>query len=217
MSMPESNAGDRVEVLDVQEEQLARVYAKAFLGAAEQAGKTSELVEEADSLVEDVLNRYPEFETLLTVGEKSHEEIVDIIDEVFTGRASEQLKNLLKVMSHHHRLKSLRLVVKMISKMYAESQGRQEVTLKTAHPLDPALVEELRHEINVKLSIDSVIVTKVDPKLLAGMVIQVGDKVYDGSVRTMLERTRRSMVEKAIDAIESLPERFVTLGKNDES
>jgi F-type H+-transporting ATPase subunit delta len=49
----------------------------------------------------------------------------------------------------------------------------------------------------------------VKPELIGGMVVQVGDTVFDGSVRTTLERARRQMVESAVAAIESRPDKFM--------
>jgi hypothetical protein len=49
----------------------------------------------------------------------------------------------------------------------------------------------------------------VDPSLVAGIVVRVGDRVYDGSVRTQLEHTRHAMVERAVEQIETRPERFL--------
>jgi hypothetical protein len=49
----------------------------------------------------------------------------------------------------------------------------------------------------------------VDSSLLAGMIIRVGDRVYDSSVNTQLEHARRQMIDRAVEKIETQPERFV--------
>ena len=49
----------------------------------------------------------------------------------------------------------------------------------------------------------------VDPSLIAGIVVRVGDRVYDGSVRTQLEHVRRAMIDRATEQIETQPERFM--------
>jgi len=49
----------------------------------------------------------------------------------------------------------------------------------------------------------------VDRSLIAGLVIRVGDRVYDGSVSTRFEMLRRAMVERAVERIETRRENFV--------
>lgn len=196
-------------VLDVRQEQLARIYARAFVSAAVAAGKGGELVEELDSLATDVLDRNPEFDKALTGDVLSEDEATQLIDRVFKGRASEEVVNLLKIMAHHRRLGALRMVVRMVHKLWGESQGRREVVVRTATELTEPLRAELTSALKAKLGIDAELIVKVDPELIAGMVVQVGDTIYDGSVRTSLERTRREMVERAIDAIEKQPEKFL--------
>ena len=49
----------------------------------------------------------------------------------------------------------------------------------------------------------------VDPSLIAGIVVRVGDRVYDGSVRTQFEHARAAMIDRATEQIETQPERFM--------
>jgi hypothetical protein len=50
----------------------------------------------------------------------------------------------------------------------------------------------------------------VDPSLIAGIVVRVGDRVYDGSVYTQLEHARQSMIDRATEQIETAPDRFLS-------
>ncbi len=196
-------------VYNVDEEQLALVYAKAFLGAARSAGDIEGLVAELRSLVEDVFDPFPDFETAIGAHSLSHTERVNMIDAVFKGRASETVLHLFKVLSLNDRTGSMRMVAKMVHKLHGESQGRRQVQILTAQPLSQELTTELRDAIQTKLGIEPEFSMSVDPELIAGMVIQVGDTVYDGSVRTSLERARQQMVASAIEAIENRPDKFV--------
>jgi F-type H+-transporting ATPase subunit delta len=49
----------------------------------------------------------------------------------------------------------------------------------------------------------------IDPSLIAGIWVRVGDRVFDGSIRTQLEHARRRMIDLATEKIETQPERFV--------
>lgn len=196
------------KMVDIGEEQLALVYAKAFVGAAVAHGDPQGLVDELHSLVEDVLEPHPDFEHALCGYFLSHDERVHLIETVLGGRASQEVINLLKAMSYHNRTSVLRLLVKTVHRLYAESQGRYQVSVRVAQALGDELKEELRNSLQATLGIEPVLDIRVDPELLGGIVVQVGDTVYDGSVRTMLERTRQRMITNAIDAIESRPQSF---------
>lgn len=207
--MSKSTAKGHETVLDVRQEQLAKIYARAFVSAANAKGKGAELVEELDSLVTDVLDRFPEFDRALTGDALSEDDAIQLIERVFKGRASDEVVNLLKIMAHHRRLSALRMVAHTVHQLYGESLGRRTVTVTTATELSAELQQELAAALKAKLGIEAEFVIKVDPDLIAGMIVQVGDTIFDGSVRTALERTRQQMVERAIDAIESRPEKFL--------
>ena len=76
-------------------------------------------------------------------------------------------------------------------------------------PLDDALRGEIQSQLRKVLGTEPVLDVKVDPALIAGMVVRIGDRVYDGSVHTQLERARAAMIDRATEQIETRPERFV--------
>jgi F0F1-type ATP synthase delta subunit len=51
---------------------------------------------------------------------------------------------------------------------------------------------------------------KIDPNLIAGIVVRAGDRIFDGSLYTQLENARRAMVERAIDQIETRSDSFLS-------
>ena len=59
------------------------------------------------------------------------------------------------------------------------------------------------------LGAEPVITTVINPDLIAGFVVRVGDRVYDASARTSFERARTAMVARAVEAIQSRPEQFM--------
>jgi hypothetical protein len=50
---------------------------------------------------------------------------------------------------------------------------------------------------------------RVNPELIAGFVIRIGDRVYDGSIQTRLEQMRVNMIDRAVDAIQRNPRQFL--------
>lgn len=209
MSKPTKSKPKGDTVFDVGVEQLARVYAQAVLDAAgDKAGQDS-LLEELRSLVADVLDKHPELEQVFGSALVGKDEKLVMIDRLFGGQLSDTALNFLKVMASHGRLGYLRQVVRSAVRMWERRHGRETVELRLAHQVDQGLQQEIIDSLRNSLGIDPVVTTTVDPNLLAGFVIRVGDRVYDASARTSLERARSAMVSKAVEAIQTRPEIFM--------
>jgi F-type H+-transporting ATPase subunit delta len=202
------NAARHETVMDVTHEQIARVYAQAFLGAANAAGDAVGLVEELGSLVSDVLDRFPGLEKTLGSALLSHDEKVGLLDRTLGGQASPTLLNFLKVLSAHQRLEIVRATARAAQHLLNKQLGKVEVELTVANPMDGALQSEVTTALRTSLAAEPVVSIYVDPSLIAGFVVKVGDTVYDGSIRTRFERARKAMIERAIADIESHPEKF---------
>jgi len=197
-------------VMDVTEEQVARVYAQAFMGVASKSPKPDNLVDELLSLVKDVLQPFPQLEKTLQSSLISHDDKAALLDRVLGSRGSQEVINFLKVLSKHERLGLVRTIARQVKKLHAEQSGLAEVEVRVASPLDERLRGEIAEQLRKMLRAEPVLNIVVDPSLIAGMVIRVGDRVYDGSVSTQFERTRQAMIDRATENIETRPERFVT-------
>jgi F-type H+-transporting ATPase subunit delta len=208
--MAEFIHADRLQetVFDVDAERLARVYAQAGLDAAGDLPRQETLVGELNAVASDVLKRDPRLEEILASELISIEEKVAMLDRMFGGRLESTTLNLLKVMAKHQRLRLIRDVAKVARQLWLRRAGRVPVELETANELDPVLEQEILRSFGHVLGADPIVTQRVNPDLIAGFVIRVGDRVYDGSVRTRLEHIRQGMIGRAIEAIQRGPERF---------
>jgi F-type H+-transporting ATPase subunit delta len=84
------------------------------------------------------------------------------------------------------------------------------VEVEAALPVEPPLLAEIVAGLKRAFGAEPVVTTRVNPDLLAGFVVRIGDKVYDASARTGIERARQSMVARAIETIQSKPGQFFT-------
>ncbi len=193
---------------DLGVEHIGKVYAEAFLGAAEAAGRTESLMDEFDSLVVDVLDRFPKLEEVLASGFILHKEKAGIIDRVFGARASTVLVGFLKVVSRHERLDCLRAIHRQTHELYDEMRGLVRVRLTTATPVDDALAERIAQRLGSFLGGRPVIEKAVDPELIGGAVVRVDDTVYDGSIATQLGIVREQMIDRSVHEIQSRRDRF---------
>jgi F-type H+-transporting ATPase subunit delta len=196
-------------VFDVDAERLARVYAEAGLDAAGGIAEQESLVEELES-VADVLKQDPRLAQIIASELISKDEKIAMLDRLFGAKLSTATLNLLKVMARHKRLGLIRDAAKVARKMWYARAGRVPVQLETAHSLEGGLEQEILAAFSRVLGSDPIVTQWVNPDLIGGFVLRVGDRVYDGSVRTRLEHMRQGMVNRAVEAIQRSPERFVT-------
>jgi len=209
MPKPERIKPRHHTVMDITEEQVAHVYAQAFMAVAEKSPNMAGLVEEVASLISDVLGNFPDLEEVFRSALVAHERKEALIDEVLGGRASTEVLNFLKVLARHSRLGLLRPVARHLEKLYTEQQGRTDVEVRVAAELDPALRSQVESQLRQMMGIEPVLHVMVDPSLIAGIVVRVGDRVYDGSLSTQFDLAYRAMVERATDKIESQPQAFL--------
>jgi F-type H+-transporting ATPase subunit delta len=195
-------------VLDTSAQQLANVYAKAFLGASEKAGQTDRLVEEFDSLIKDVLDRFPQFDSLLTTGKLTADNRIGIIDQVFGKRASPLVLSFLKVLAEHERLPHLRAIQRAIRDQYTALRQRVRVEISTAAPLEDGQLGKLTGSLRNMLGAEPEVHHSVNPDLIGGLVVRIGDTVYDGSVLTQLNRLREQIIDRSVHEIQSRRDRF---------
>jgi F-type H+-transporting ATPase subunit delta len=197
--------------MDVTVEQLARVYAHAFIGVVAKLPNADGLVQELKSVVDDVLDRFPKFEQTIESSLVTPEQKEQALEHVFGNSASPQVLNFLKVLSRHGRLNLLRPIARQVIKLQAERSGMTDVEVRVAAELDDALRMDLESRLQNMLGRHPVLNVKIDPSLIAGIVVRVGDRVYDGSLHTQLERARLAMIERAREQIETQPDRFLSV------
>ncbi len=209
--MPQSatQGTPRETVFDVDVEKLARIYAQAVLDAAGDHQAQSSIMEELKSLVTEVLDKFPDFEQVLGSALVSEDEKLAMLDRVFGKRLSTMTLSFLKVLTEHQRLGLLRQVVRSAAQMWETRSNRLAVEIRLACETSSALLEEMTSTLKRVFDADPVVKTVIDPTLIAGFVVRVGDKVYDASARTSLEHARTTMIAHAIEAIQSRPEKFL--------
>jgi F-type H+-transporting ATPase subunit delta len=124
---------------DPESQYLGNVYAKALLGATENAGLTDQVLEQLDSFVQDVVAKVPKLEAVLSSPRVSHEEKVAMLDKAVGRTMHPVLLNFLKVVSRHGRLHCLRAIARGAREQLNALRGRLEVTVESAAPLSDAL------------------------------------------------------------------------------
>ena len=103
--------------------------------------------------------------------------------------------NLIGVLNKNGRLGQIRSVRAAYQRLREQQSGLIRVLVKSASPLDDGQREHLKSTLAAQLKGEPVLDVKVDPELLGGLVIQIGDRVYDMSVRTRLQSIRAQLMD----------------------
>ncbi len=195
-------------VFDDATQHVARVYGEALLNAAQKAGQTDEIVQDLDALVHEVFPRDRYLEMFLTSRAIGRERKAQVLRGAFQGRASALFLDFLLVLNDHDRLEALRAIAATVHDLYEERAGLMRVQVYSAVPLADDQRERLMEELRAKFGRTPVLNARVDPDLLGGLTVQVGDVLYDASVRTRLEQIRNHLLESSSHAIQSQRDRF---------
>jgi F-type H+-transporting ATPase subunit delta len=193
---------------DVGAEHIADVYAKALLGAAENAGQTATVIEEFDAVMAEVIDGFPKLEAVLDSILVLPEEKVALIDRTLGSRASPTLVNFLKVVARHGRLDCLRAIHCQTHVAYDKLRRRIPVRLTTATPVSAEMAAKIVADLRGKLDGEPIVEQVVDPSLIGGAVLRVGDVIYDGSIANQLQNLRHKISERSAHEIQSRRDRF---------
>jgi len=156
---------------------VARVYADAFLNAA--GAEAEGTLEEFSSFLDDVLPRNAQFANLLFEGVLNRDRTVELLDRVFAAQGSELFKSFMKTLARHGRLNLLPLILEESQVKYELQCGKQRVTVTSAIPLSTEMAARVQSQLDEALPFTPIINSKIDESLLGGLLIQVGDTVYD--------------------------------------
>jgi F-type H+-transporting ATPase subunit delta len=193
---------------DVGAEHIADVYAKALLAATERAGQTAAVVAEFDAVITEVIDAFPKLEAVFDSILVLPEEKVTLIDRTLAGRVSPILVNFLKVVARHGRLDCLRAIHCQTHAAYDRLRRRIPVRLTTATPISAEMAAKIVADLRGKLDGEPIVEQTVDPSLIGGAVLRVGDMIYDGSIANQLQNLRQQMSDRSAHEIQSRRDRF---------
>jgi len=101
--------------------------------------------------------------------------------------------NFLGVLAKNRRLGQLGNVIRAFNTLSARHRGEINAEVTSAHKLDEGQVEALRQNLRTRYGADIAVDLKVDPAILGGLVVKIGSRMIDGSIRTKLNSLAQAM------------------------
>ncbi len=181
-------------VMDPDAISVAEVYAQALLSLCGDVQACEDVAGELVGLA-SLLNAEPDFDALLSASLLSARQRTELVKRIFVGRASDAVAGLLVILAQHDRMNLLRQVGARYRRLLDVKEGKVEVQVTTAGEMDDASVAAVMRELSQALGGEVLLQRRVNPDILGGMVIRVGDRVYDASIKKDLDRLSRSMLK----------------------
>jgi F-type H+-transporting ATPase subunit delta len=165
-------------------------------------------LDEFRTFYDEVFEPNPDFSQLLTSQFTSKDDKAGIIDRVVKPRASELFTHFLKVLADKDRLNLLPYILRECIAEQERRAGQKRVQVYSAVDLSPQQLVAIRERLKAVLNIEPIVIPQTDPKLVGGLVIRVGDTIYDGSLKTRLRMLAHRLRERYLHEIQSGRDRF---------
>jgi F-type H+-transporting ATPase subunit delta len=176
-------------------EEIAEVYARALFEAAKDDGVLDrahdELGQFADALEED-----RNLQVFLFSPYFSSEEKKDGIRRIVSD-TDERVLNFLELLAERHRVPALFRIRRIFDGLWAEENKLLPVVVTSATELDAGLVEDIGKRIEEQTGRRVELSSSVDPDVLGGLMVRVGNMVLDATVRNRLEQLRKQVAKAA--------------------
>jgi F-type H+-transporting ATPase subunit delta len=101
--------------------------------------------------------------------------------------------NFLKLMSANRRLAAVPDAIRGYQALVAKSKGETSAEVISAETLSPKHITDLKAALKAAVGSDVALTTKVDPSLLGGLIVKVGSRMMDNSLKTKLQNLKVSM------------------------
>jgi ATP synthase F1 delta subunit len=176
-------------------EEIGEVYARALFETAMEHGELDE-VHDNLGVWTDALGENKNLQTFFFSPRFSSAEKKDAIRKIIEG-GNERFLNFLELLAERHRLAATFRIRRSFDGLWREEHKVLPVEVTSAVELDEGLIGSIENRIKEATGRQIETTRKVDPNIIGGLVLRVGNKVLDASVHGRLERLRRQITRAA--------------------
>jgi F-type H+-transporting ATPase subunit delta len=176
-------------------EELAEVYARSLFEVAREEGKLDDVREQIGEFA-DALSGSRDLQVFLFSPYFSTDEKAEGLTKV-VGDADPIVANFLALLVEKHRMPALFRIRQRLERMWQEENKVLPVQITSAVELDESTVSSIGDRIGEKTGRKIELRSSVDPDILGGLVLQVGNNVLDASIRNRLENLRKQVARGA--------------------
>ena len=172
-------------------EEIAAVYARSLFEVAQEHSKLDEIRDQLGAFA-DALNDTRELQVFFFSPYFSTAEKQDGLDRAVTD-ADPVVLNFLKLLIENHRMPVIFRVRRELDRLWQEENKLLPVTVTSAVALDETTVRHIGDRIAEQTNRKVELSSNIDPEILGGIVVRVGNSVLDASIRSRLEKLRKQV------------------------
>ena len=177
---------------------ISKTYGDALFELAVEEDKVDVLLEEIEQL-QKILAENEDFGRLMNHPKIIKEEKIKVAGSVFAGRISEELLGFLTIIISKDRYREINEILTYFVAKVKEYKGIGIATVTTAVPLKESQCKEVEKRLLDTTKYKSMEISYgVDASLIGGMVIRIGDRVVDSSIRTKLNELQKDLLKVQI-------------------
>lgn len=173
----------------------ARVYAKALMDIGEESGELGRIYDDLMGLVK-LYREDREFRAFFTSPRVDPDEKYRILKLALGDMVCRPVLGLIHVVIRKGRELLLDNIADQFERFRDLAEGNVHVHIRSARAVDDEIRERLKTLAKEDYGKNAVLHETVEPELIGGMIVRVGDYVVDGSIRRKIEKLRRNMVAK---------------------
>jgi ATP synthase F1 delta subunit len=172
-------------------EEIAQVYSRSLFEVAREQDKLDELREQLDEFA-DALDETRDLQVFLFSPYFSTAEKKEGLHKVISG-ADPAFVNFLELLIEKHRMPVLFRIRRQFEELWQEENRLLPVQVTSAFKLDEDTIEQIKKRIADQTDRKIELTTEVNPEILGGIVLRVGNSILDASIRNRLEQVRRQL------------------------
>jgi len=176
-------------------QEIAEVYARSLFEVAQDDGDLDRIHDELGEFA-DALGESHDLQVFFFSPYFSSQEKKDGLDKLVDD-ADENLVRFLELLAERHRMPVLFRIRRTFDDLWRKENKRLPVTVTSAVDLDDEMVQGIGKKIEEQTGQQIELSSRVDPDVLGGLVLQVGNQVLDASVRNRLEKLRKIVAKAA--------------------
>jgi F-type H+-transporting ATPase subunit delta len=177
---------------DFQVESIGEIYAQALINEAQKQNALEQITDDVRGIGE-VLKTNAAFKGFTESLSVSVEDRTAALEKVFGGRVHPLTLSMLKSLARRDRFMFLGGFVRGFDAIIKKMSGHMDVELVTPVELKPDVLERVKQAVSKSIGQAADIAVKIDPSLIGGMTLRIGDTLIDGSVATQLAKIEEQL------------------------
>jgi ATP synthase F1 delta subunit len=175
--------------------EAARVYAEALFEAGKDKGNLDAIQAQLAQFA-DAVDGNRELQVFLFSPYLSSADKREGLRRAISD-AEPELMNFLELLVEKHRMPDMFRIRRELDELWKKENRRLDVTVTSAVDLDPAVVSRIGQEVERQTGEEVELSSRVDDDILGGIVLQVGNMILDASIRSRLEKLRKTVATAA--------------------